>query len=536
MSLFRASCTCWSMLLHEHGAIISTCLALATFVSLFFLVYVLHKTLSPRQPPVPKSLKPVKKKKRKRGHRASGRHTRATQQQQRPSRSKSRDRESNEIQSNSDLPSGAVKEDAQSVTTATQPTLPAVLEDTPVEPSKQQQEEVITSAFARTASRLRTMSASSVEESIASASVGDQSWDDGRSTPVPLALPLSCTTSPTTTATSPTPSLTTTTAISSDARTGNSRPRAPRRTPSNSNARKNQNRRRGGASGGVGGGSGSAARKTKEPKQRSPPFHRSKMGVERSPRAPPAVRSPPRIASLTTGHSFKTKFPPAGTDQLSMNSSSVPTVPVQATSAVRMEPRVEPMNPRHQPQPVASYHQNTTARPFPPPPPGLSPVPQFEQSPLAHLRTPNRQQEQQQSQYDVERSSGVSLPPNHYRPYGPSPPLSFVTGQQHRHPMSPPVRQKNQQACYVSSKDDPDVPLVPPQSPLLSVMTATNDTDTAFELENREAPSRVRANPFAAAESSIPVGAVSQDTEDNDRIEAELQELGGRMVGSILDF
>ena len=78
MSFVEAVCSCWQMVLNEHGAIISTGLALSTFAGLFFFVFVLHKTLSPRQqqnlpstkpqPQRPKSTSSSKKKKRKNGN------------------------------------------------------------------------------------------------------------------------------------------------------------------------------------------------------------------------------------------------------------------------------------------------------------------------------------------------------------------------------------------------------------------------------------------------------------------------------------
>lgn len=48
MILFHSSSTCWAVAVNDYGAIISTLLALSTFSSLFFFAYVLHKTISSR--------------------------------------------------------------------------------------------------------------------------------------------------------------------------------------------------------------------------------------------------------------------------------------------------------------------------------------------------------------------------------------------------------------------------------------------------------------------------------------------------------
>jgi hypothetical protein len=46
--LLKSLSSCWSIVLNEYGAIISTLLAIGTFVTLFFFVYVLHCTLKSR--------------------------------------------------------------------------------------------------------------------------------------------------------------------------------------------------------------------------------------------------------------------------------------------------------------------------------------------------------------------------------------------------------------------------------------------------------------------------------------------------------
>ena len=74
MSLAEVTSTWWDIFINEHGAILSSILALATFAALFFLAYVLRKTLSPRRKQCESSDKkqgkspPSKKKKRKGGY------------------------------------------------------------------------------------------------------------------------------------------------------------------------------------------------------------------------------------------------------------------------------------------------------------------------------------------------------------------------------------------------------------------------------------------------------------------------------------
>jgi len=85
VSLLQTSSTCWALVLNDYGAIVSTILALSTFASLFLLAYILHKTLTPRQKEKPRPSTDKKKKKRKgnshaRGHRGGGRVTQPLQQ------------------------------------------------------------------------------------------------------------------------------------------------------------------------------------------------------------------------------------------------------------------------------------------------------------------------------------------------------------------------------------------------------------------------------------------------------------------------
>ena len=50
ISFIRSSSTCWAWLLNDDTGVISTVFALATFCALFFFCYILHRTLAPKQP------------------------------------------------------------------------------------------------------------------------------------------------------------------------------------------------------------------------------------------------------------------------------------------------------------------------------------------------------------------------------------------------------------------------------------------------------------------------------------------------------
>ena len=74
LTVLQSSSTCWAIAVNDYGAIVSTLLALATFASLFFLAYVLHKTLATRTPANIRRQhdKQKRKKQRKHGHRGKG--------------------------------------------------------------------------------------------------------------------------------------------------------------------------------------------------------------------------------------------------------------------------------------------------------------------------------------------------------------------------------------------------------------------------------------------------------------------------------
>jgi len=74
LTVLQSSSTCWAIAVNDYGAIVSTLFALATFASLFFLAYVLHKTLATRTPANIRRQhdKQKRKKQRKHGHRGKG--------------------------------------------------------------------------------------------------------------------------------------------------------------------------------------------------------------------------------------------------------------------------------------------------------------------------------------------------------------------------------------------------------------------------------------------------------------------------------
>jgi hypothetical protein len=88
VSSLQSTSLWWALVVNDYGTLISSLLALATFASLFFLAYVLHKTLSPKQDTT-RPITPEKQKKKKRrgnhhnkGNRSGGRIKGAQQQQQ----------------------------------------------------------------------------------------------------------------------------------------------------------------------------------------------------------------------------------------------------------------------------------------------------------------------------------------------------------------------------------------------------------------------------------------------------------------------
>jgi hypothetical protein len=112
----------WTLAVNDHGATISTLLALATFCSLFFVVYVLHKTLSPKTPQHKQRQKQTEKQKRKKRKNV---HVNV--------RAKGNSR----IRASSNNPSGTPKEDHEihsfsSATDQQMPSLPPLVEDEPV--------------------------------------------------------------------------------------------------------------------------------------------------------------------------------------------------------------------------------------------------------------------------------------------------------------------------------------------------------------------------------------------------------------------
>jgi hypothetical protein len=71
MNVLQSSSTCWAIAVNDYGTLVSSAMALATFACLFFLAYVLHRTLKSRTPPDQKLRqlnKQIRKSKRSKGH------------------------------------------------------------------------------------------------------------------------------------------------------------------------------------------------------------------------------------------------------------------------------------------------------------------------------------------------------------------------------------------------------------------------------------------------------------------------------------
>lgn len=76
MVLFQSSSTCWAVAVNDYGAMISTLMAISTFATLFFFAYMLHKTLASRTPEnklrQQQNAEKHRRKKRKPHHHARG--------------------------------------------------------------------------------------------------------------------------------------------------------------------------------------------------------------------------------------------------------------------------------------------------------------------------------------------------------------------------------------------------------------------------------------------------------------------------------
>jgi hypothetical protein len=197
VSLVQSSTSWWALIVNDYGTIISTLLALATFASLFFLVYVLHKTLSPRgDANRPVSVDKQKKKKRRGNHHHKGNRSRikGAPQQQQQQRTKSApipvESPEHALEPISNIDSD--KEEMIVQGNEHVSSLPALVEDKPLSPSLPASvpspEKLIKALKEDTApSRTRITSASTVDTTNFS---DDQSCGtiSGRSTPTASAI------------------------------------------------------------------------------------------------------------------------------------------------------------------------------------------------------------------------------------------------------------------------------------------------------------------------------------------------------------
>jgi hypothetical protein len=138
LSLLQSSTSWWALIVNDYGTIISSLLALATFASLFFLVYVLHKTLSPRgDTNRPTSADKQKKKKRRGNHHQKGNHGRikGTPQQQQRTKSAPSSVESPEHALESISTIDSDKKEMMVQESDHVFSLPALVEDKPLSPS-----------------------------------------------------------------------------------------------------------------------------------------------------------------------------------------------------------------------------------------------------------------------------------------------------------------------------------------------------------------------------------------------------------------
>lgn len=197
ISLLQSSTSWWALIVNDYGTIISSLLALATFASLLFLVYVLHKTLSPRgDTNRPISADKQKKKKRRGNHNQKGNRGRikGTPQQQQQTMSAPMPAESPEHALESISTIDSDKEDLIVKGNEHVFSLPALVEDKPLSPSSSlptsvpSPERLIKALKEDTApSRTRITSASTVDTTTFS---DDQSCGtvSGRSTPTASAI------------------------------------------------------------------------------------------------------------------------------------------------------------------------------------------------------------------------------------------------------------------------------------------------------------------------------------------------------------
>ena len=188
----QSSTTCWAIAVNDYGAMISSLLAMSTFATLFFFVYVLHRTLKSRtvkdqhHQQNHKQSEKHKKKKRKHGHTRNGQ------------KSAGRIRSEHDIDQRQEqiLHNVDSTNDGLILHSSDHHVLPPLAEDKPLEsppPTGSSFAETLASISKYespqshlTISRSRTAS-SSTADSVA-CSLDDQSSCSGRSTPTPISV------------------------------------------------------------------------------------------------------------------------------------------------------------------------------------------------------------------------------------------------------------------------------------------------------------------------------------------------------------
>jgi hypothetical protein len=201
--VMQSSSTCWAIVVNDYGAIVSTILALSTFATLLFFVYVLHRTLKCRT---------IKTEHHQQGHKNSEKHKRkkrkkASNRLQKNTSTLGRARTTNEpsqvITGNdnsidNEKPDGQRLELTRSDDTVfhTTPQLPPLDEDEPLESPPQTGFSLgdtlrsITNNESQPhliSARLRSAS-SSTTDSFMCGSLDDQSSCSGRSTPTAIGV------------------------------------------------------------------------------------------------------------------------------------------------------------------------------------------------------------------------------------------------------------------------------------------------------------------------------------------------------------
>jgi len=162
VTALHSSSTCWAIAVNDYGAIVSTIFALATFASLFFLAYVLHRTLAPKTPP--------------NAHRHNEKHKRKKSKYKNHGRGKGR------VRTNNAQNSTKMEVDTPEKCEA----LPPLVEDEPVEPPSAPSSSVsfgnasVNGEGSHEPLRSRAASSSTLDSN-------SSSVESGRSTPTPAA-------------------------------------------------------------------------------------------------------------------------------------------------------------------------------------------------------------------------------------------------------------------------------------------------------------------------------------------------------------